>query len=104
MFWAAVAELSPCQLRSLLRALLPSTMEDTQRDRLLYGALCADHKLPECFNTPVIALHILPPTAVAMLSPEGSDIALFPERMALALPKYISLRTVVHQLLKIVEA
>jgi hypothetical protein len=95
MFWAAVCELAPCQVRSLLRALLPAETDDSARDQILYGSAGAPAMQ--------LVIHILPPTAVALLSPDVSEIVVFPERSALALPRYSNMHALTLQLLQIVN-
>jgi hypothetical protein len=105
MFWAAVCELAPFQVRNLLRALLPEFTEDAQRDGILFGKVCAERSTVRASNDNMnVAIHILPPTAVAMLSADACEITLFPDRMALALPRYTSIRVVTQQLLRVVNA
>jgi hypothetical protein len=96
MFWAAVCELAPCQVRSLLRALLPAETEDSLRDQILYGSTGGAPAVQ-------LAIHILPPTAVALLSPDVSEIVVFPERSALAVPRYSNMHALTQFLLLIVN-
>jgi hypothetical protein len=95
MFWAAVCELTPSQVRHLLRCLLPAETEDSVRGQVLYGGTGAP--------ATQLVIHILPPTAVALLSPDVSEIVVFPERSALALPRYSNMHALTQHLLQIVN-
>ena len=110
MFWAAVCELAPYQVRCLIRALLPEEMEDTMRDQLLFGDMCAGARPIVSGDTHITSamisfhIHILPPTAVALLSPDTSYMTLFPESGSIAIPRYSSFRVMMQQLLRVIEA
>ena len=99
----AVCELAPFQIRSLLRALMTTGALTERGDSVLYGSKYA-HTGEVSLQTAHIALHILPPTAVALLSPDTSEILVFPDRCALALPRYTNLRVLTQQLLRLIEA
>jgi len=43
-------------------------------------------------------LHILPPTALALLSPDTCEIMVFADRGAISLPRYSSLHVMMQQL------
>lgn len=102
MFWAAVMELSPSQTRALLRAMIPSATSEAAVNEILYGSMgtasSALHNAQTAFH-----IHLMPPTAVALLSPDTSDIVFFPNLGAVSLPRYSSLRTMYDQLLRVLK-
>mmetsp|Transcript_25751 Transcript_25751/g.43204 ORF Transcript_25751/g.43204 Transcript_25751/m.43204 type:complete len:367 (+) Transcript_25751:1825-2925(+) len=123
LFWMATYELSQAQLKAFLlkvmgKILSPATatsskdvndaMEfQSQLEELLYGSYSA-HRLTrksdglkkDAHSSALSALHlhILPPTAMALLSPDLTEIMAFPEIGAISLPRYSNLRTMVEQL------
>ena len=73
--------------------MVPST--DAGQDQCREGQI--DHMLHGCGESYsacgcAVKLLILPPTAVALLSPDVSEIVFFPEQCAISLPRYSSLR------------
>uniref|UniRef100_A0A7S3HT54 Uncharacterized protein n=1 Tax=Spumella elongata TaxID=89044 RepID=A0A7S3HT54_9STRA len=93
LFWAAMHELPTKNVQALLKQLMPPTTSPARVHQVLYGAKHAPSSPPAPF-----CLHILPPTAVAMLSPDVSEIVLFADRSALALPRYSSLKVMMDYL------
>ncbi len=94
LFWAAMYELPTKNVQALLKQLMPSTTSPARVHQVLYGfkhSFTLHQEEPFC-------LHILPPTAVAMLSPDVSEIVLFADRSALALPRYSNLKVMMDYL------
>ena len=129
LFWAALYELSPANLRNFLRNVLRGkNAPRVDADELLYGLGIAAASNPPAAETnsssiisntatctrtagatsssasveddppPVIQLRFLPPTAVAMLSADATEITVFPELRALSIPRYSSLRVMLQHL------
>ena len=86
-------ELPTKNAQTLLKQLMPSTINPARVHQVVYGAKHAPSSPPAPF-----CLHILPPTAVAMLSPDVSEIVLFADRSALALPRYSNLKVMMNYL------
>lgn len=102
MFWAAVMELAPSQIRALLRAIVPNSTPDTALDKILYGSIGVDSSAESAGQTS-FHIHIMPPTAVALLSADSSEIVFFPHLGAVSLPRYSNLHTMHEQLLRAVK-
>ena len=116
LFWVALMELSPAQVRCLLQGIVPqsstsgavgyNTAASTglvgssyDTNSLQYGSISnANNSNNNCPSTATFRLHIMPPTAVALLSPDTSEILVFPDRCALSLPRYSSMRVLMQHL------
>ena len=94
LFWIAIAELSPSKVLDLLHILwrplsLPEEAYHVpylhNQNHFVYG------KLPGPFR-------LMPPTAVALLSPDNAEIQIFPENSAISIPRYSSFCTMVSRL------
>ena len=90
-------ELPTKNVQALLKQLMPSTASPARVQQVLYGS---KHVSSSSSPAP-FCLHILPPTAVAMLSPDVSEIVLFADRSALALPRYSNLKVMMDYLQRV---
>lgn len=93
-------ELPNKNVQALLKQLMPSTTSPARVQEVLYGS---KHVSSSSSQEP-FCLHILPPTAVAMLSPDVSEIVLFADRSALALPRYSNLKVMMDYLQRVSTA
>lgn len=89
-------ELAPNQIECFVRRVMLNDKEGsaykgaatiTSSDEVLYGA-----------SSRLLKLHILPPTALALLSPDLCEIMVFPDRAAISIPRYSSLQVMMQQL------
>lgn len=108
MFWAAVMELTPTQVRALLKATLPTSAPEATVDEILYGSLLgtSEETAATAIRTGAHVghkIHIMPPTAVALLSADTSDIVFFPTLGAISLPRFSNLRTMYDQLVRVLK-
>lgn len=94
LFWAAMYELPTKNVQALLKQLMPPTTSFARVQHVLHRS----KHLSSSSSQEPFCLHILPPTAVAMLSPDVSEIVLFADRCALALPRYSNLKVMIDYL------
>ena len=89
-------ELPTKNLQILLKRLMSVDTTISQVDEVLYGSKCASTAQLTPFH-----LHILPPTAVALLSPDVSAIVVFADRRALSVPRYSNLKVMMEYVLQL---
>lgn len=87
-------ELPTKNVQSLIKRLMPSSTSAARMHQVLYGFKCSSDAEP-------VVMHFLPPTAVALLSPDVSDIVIFAERGALSVPRYSNLKVMMDYLMRI---
>ena len=78
-------ELTPLQVESFLK-LVWSTQRI--REEILYSP---------CFDIPA-PIVIMPPTALALLSPDAAEISIFHDRASISIPRYSSMNVMKRKL------
>jgi len=102
-FWIAMYELSPQQIECFLRRVMKrhDKIEATANQRGISQVTTDDEVLYSSSSSSpssIITLHILPPTALALLSPDICEIMVFADRRAISLPRYSSLHVMMQHI------
>ena len=87
-------ELPAKNVQSLLKQLMSNTVTAARQHEVLFGSKCGPSVAP-------FVMHFLPPTAVALLSPDVSEIVIFADRGALSVPRYSNLKVMIDFLLRV---
>jgi len=87
-------ELPAKNVQSLLKQLMSTTATPARQHEVLYGSKCGSNAAP-------FVIHFLPPTAVALLSPDVSEIVVFADRGALSVPRYSNLKAMIDYLVRV---
>jgi hypothetical protein len=102
VFWTALAEIPEPAYLAIVRAAFPSLAKAAVANATLSLPLLTEEEEREYGER--LTLSMYPPTALAMLCPDSSPVAVFPDKNGISLPRYSSLQVMKERLLAFVTS
>ena len=99
LFWTALAEIPQSDYLAIIRTVFPFIGSAVTNETLSLPLL--DESEEEDFQGR-LTVSLYPPTALAMLCPDGSPMTVFPDKHGISVPKYTSLQVMKERLVAFV--